>query len=414
MKEEIHILHIAASISTNSAAGRLCLALRSIGCRITTLAAFPPPLEDGLFFSKKIWQSTLRSRLGKVPLYLYPRRKKDMPWSTPFWGNDLEKWVKIVQPDLIHLHWTAASTINVRNLYKLQIPIVWTFHDVWPITAGCHCNEECTQWRTGCAACPQLGNSILGFNISKLIWDYKRRSFNKAKIDVICPSKWIAKMASESPLWINKDIHILGNALDTNTFSPANKIEMRYLWGLPIDTPIILFGATMTSLPYKGFDLLLQALNHLKYQNIKAHIVIFGENTEKKDLPFPATYVGYIHDSSKLSSLYSSADVLVVPSRQDNLPTTIIEGCSCGLPCVAFSVGGIPEIIIHNTSGYIAQKFDTNDLAYGISYIIKNKEIASKWGENARNHILNNYDSKIIAHRHLNLYINIINNKTKI
>lgn len=404
MKPAVHTLHVAASLSSNSAAGRLCLALRSVGCRVTALAAFPPLLSGGTFFSKNIWQSSLRSRLGQIPLYLYQRRQKGMPWSTPFLGNNLDKWVEAVQPDIVHMHWSAASTINLKSLRKITVPIVWTFHDVWPLTAGCHCNEECTQWRFGCTKCPQLGGSVLGLNLGKYLWNYKRCAFADAEINVICPSQWLTQMTSQSPLWEGKTIHHLGNALDTDIFSPADKMKMRRIWNLPADKPIILFGATITSISYKGFDLLLQALEYLRVRGINAHLAVFGENTVENNLHFPTTYVGYVHDASKLASLYACADVFVVPSRQDNLPTTVLEACSCGVPCVAFSVGGIPEIILHNKSGYIAQNFDVKDLAYGIYHIIANPAVAAEWGKNAREHILNTYESTMIARQHMDLY----------
>ena len=410
MKRTVHILHVAASLSANSAAGRLCLALRSAGCRVTPLAAFPPLLEGGQFFSNNIWQSSLRSRFGQIPLRLFPQRQKDMPWSTPFVGNNIDKWVEALQPDVVHMHWSAASTVNLKCLSRITAPIVWTFHDVWPITAGCHCNMECTQWRFGCENCPQLGCSVTGLNLAKYLWGYKRRAFANAKIDAICPSRWLTEMTLQSPLWEGKNIHHLGNALDTNVFSPANKIEMRRVWKLPVDKPIILFGATVTSIFYKGFDLLLQALEHLRSQGVEAHLAVFGENPANNNLQFPATCVGYVHDAAKLASLYACADVFVVPSRQDNLPTTALEACSCGVPCVAFSVGGIPEIVLHNKSGYIAQNFDVKDLAHGIRHIIENPAIGAEWGKNARMHMLNNYESTIIARQLIDIYENILLN----
>lgn len=405
----MHILQVAASLNPNSAAGRLCTALRHEGCQISTLGAFPPGFSDGHYFSKATL-AKWRSRFGQAALHLYPHRQRNMPWTTPLWGNNLTHWVEKLKPDIVHMHWAAASTIDFASLRRISAPLVWTFHDVWPITAGCHCNMGCGQWRIGCENCPQLGCSVTGLNLAKYLWGYKRRAFSSAKIDVICPSQWLAEMTLQSPLWGGKNIHHLGNALDTNVFFPMDKIEMRRIWKLPTDKPIILFGATVTSIFYKGFDLLLQALEHLRRQGVDAHLAVFGENAEGNNLQFPATYIGYVHNATELASLYACADVFVVPSRQDNLPTTVLEACSCGVPCVAFTVGGIPEIVQHNKSGYIAKNFDVKDLAYGIHHIIENPSVAAAWGRNARMHILNNYDSTIIARQHIDLYQKMLEN----
>ena len=404
----MHILHVAASLNPNSAAGRLCTALRHEGCQISTLGAFPPAFDAGHYFSKATWHAKWRTRFGKIPVWLCPHRQKNMPWSTPLFGNNLKLWVDQIQPDIVHMHWIAASTLNLNRLNDIKVPLVWTFHDTWPVTAGCHCCMECEKWRTECCNCPQLGPGIAGVDFANIFWRYKRRAYAQIHVEAISPSGWLADMARRSPLWMGKKVHHLGNALDIDVFAPADKHAMRRLWGIPEGKPVILFGATVTSIPYKGLDLLLQALQHLKSQNINAQIVIFGESSVASEVHFPVTSVGFVHDPVKLATLYATADVFVAPSRQDNLPTTVLEASACGVPCVTFDVGGISDIVIHNESGYLAKKFDTEDLARGIRLVLDSSEKARSWGARARTHVMKRYASGAIARQHIALYKQIL------
>ena len=153
---------------------------------------------------------------------------------------------------------------------------------------------------------------------------------------------------------------------------------------------------------------LLQALECLKKQGTDARLVVFGENPAGNDLNFPSTSVGFVHDPARLATLYAAADVFVIPSMQDNLPTTVLESSACGTPCVAFDIGGIPDMIIHNENGYLARKFDVVDLAHGIKLILQSPELAQRWGSNAREHIFSNYESSMIARQHIELYQRVI------
>lgn len=406
--EKLHILHVAASLGPESAAGRLCISLQQADVQVTALAVDFPVLADAFFFSSFHIMRKLRRRLGQIPLYLFSKRDKVLPWSSLLCGHSLETWVRRFRPDIVHMHWIGASTIDLSSLRRLSVPIVWTFHDVWPLTAGCHCNMGCEEWRIGCKHCPQLGAGLLPIDLSSWFFQRKQSAIQQSHITGIAPSRWLAEMTAQSPLWYGKKICHLGNALDTKIFAPEDTQKSRRVWGLPDDKPIILFGATVTTIRYKGFSLLVEALNYLKRQGVDAHLAVFGENPSDMDLQFPATNVGYVHDPVELAALYSAADVFVAPSMQDNLPTTVLEASACGVPSVAFAIGGIPDIILQNESGYLAQPFDIKELAYGIRLVLDNPKIRRTWGNRARTHILDNYESRMVAKQHIALYQQVL------
>lgn len=407
-KIAMHILHVAASLGPESAAGRLCTSLSREGCTVSSLGIEPPAFDDGHFFSDSALQIRWRRRLGHIALRLHTQRDITMPWTSPWCGYSLAKWIKKLNPNVVHMHWIAASTVSLPSLATLHVPIVWTFHDMWPLTAGCHCHLDCKQWQNQCSTCPQLGRGMIGFDMSHLAWEYKKQAYHKLKhVYAIGPSRWMTKMASLSPLWQGRPCVHLGNALDTHIFASRDRDVARKQWGLPNDVPILLFGATSSGIPYKGFDLLIKALHILKAQGKKLHLAIFGEHNEA-DMPIPCTCVGFVSEPSKLASLYSASDIFVTPSRQDNLPTTLIEASACETPCVAFDIGGISDIITHNQHGYLASPFDVMDLAQGISLLLENPALRKQWGKVARNHVLTHFESSLIARQHISFYEEII------
>jgi glycosyltransferase involved in cell wall biosynthesis len=124
--------------------------------------------------------------------------------------------------------------------------------------------------------------------------------------------------------------------------------------------------------------------------------------------PFPVTYLGVLDDDKAIARAYSAADVLVVPSIEDNLPNSVMEAGSCGVPCVAFRTGGLPDLIEHAQSGYLAEPFDIEDLAAGVSSLISEPYAAAEAGRFARQHVIANYSYSVVARQHEELYSKLL------
>ena len=159
-----------------------------------------------------------------------------------------------------------------------------------------------------------------------------------------------------------------------------DKALARKLLGLPADVPLLLFGAMGGGQdPRKGFDLLAGALQYLRGKVPGMELVVFGQRAPQQppELGFPVHFTGHLHDDLSLRALYCAADALVVPSRQDNLPNTAVEAQACGTPVVAFDVGGLPDIVEHMVTGYLARAHDPVDMANGFKWLLnKNADIA--------------------------------------
>ena len=218
----------------------------------------------------------------------------------------------------------------------------------------------------------------------------------------------MADNARKSTVFKNRNIHVIHNDLDLNIFKPIDKKQARQSLGLPEDRLLALFGAmSSTENTGKGFDLLVAGLNQLsKDWRNTVDLVVFGSTGSSpiKDSGFITHFLGDIYDDKKLVELYLSVDVMIVPSRQDNLPNIVSESLACGTPVVAFDIGGIPEMIEHEVSGYLAKAFDTDDLASGAEFVLKQQQLNDYMSRAARKMATDKFFDQEMSLKYISLY----------
>lgn len=331
-------------------------------------------------------------------------------FSTGKIGLDISNNQIIKKADIIHLHWINGNFIDISKLQYINKPIIWTLHDMWPFTGGCHYTGNCEKYKLECNKCPVL-TSNLSYDLSTNVFRYKKKYYNK-NLTIITPSKWLGQCAKESNLFNNNTIVNISNTLNTNIFKPYTKTEVRKKFNIENDKFVILFGAvSATKDKRKGFEYLKKALKLIVQNSIinNIEIVIFGSNDLKEIKTSKANlrYLGEIYNDQELAQIYSMSNVFVIPSLEDNLPNTILESLACSTPVVGFNVGGIPDLIDHKTNGYLAKYKDAEDLANGIQWIyINNKD---NWlGKNARNKVNKNNSNGVIARQYINLYKSLL------
>ena len=350
----------------------------------------------------------IRRNIDRRLVYLYPRRNREATWSINAFPHRIASKINALNPDIVHLHWIGFGFVPVSEIRKIKKPIVWTLHDMWAFTGGCHYAGDCTRYREQCGRCPQM-RSHTNYDLSSFVWKRKAVSWKDTNLVAVCPSKWLAECARESSLFRNIPIEVIPNGIDTDIFRPIKKLAARMTLGLPLDKKLILFGAmNSTGDKRKGFPYLVSALKQLSATDpsMKPECVIFG-STDRMPIEIPGHRVhnlGKVPGEERLALVYSAADVFVAPSEQENLANTVMESMSCGTPVVAFNVGGMPDMIEHKCNGYLAKPFGCQDLADGISWILKNEKQHKLLSESARKKLLENYESKHIARRYLNLY----------
>ncbi|OAG27027.1 glycosyltransferase family 4 protein [Thermodesulfatator autotrophicus] len=351
----------------------------------------------------------LRPIIDQIPVKFYKNRTKTLFSPAWFGFNNILKKIEDINPDIVHLHWICGGMIKIEDLCKIKKPIVWSLHDNWAFTGGCHIKWDCEKYKDKCGSCPRLGSNKEN-DLSRWVWNRKQKTFSKMDNLIINGlSRWIMNVSQQSSLLKDKRHINLPNPIDTNTFKPFDKEESRELWNLPKNKKLILFGAmSATSDINKGFKELSEALKMLNLKDIE--FVVFGSSKPQNapDFKFETHYVGHLYDDISLVTLYNAVDVMVVPSLQENLSNTIMESLSCGTPVVAFDVGGNSDMIEHKVNGYLAKPFDIEGLASGIEWILNNADYKSL-RQNAREKVVKNFDSKIVAQKYINLYKEILN-----
>lgn len=351
----------------------------------------------------------LRHRIIDKSLVKLLKTDNKIIHSPSILSSRLIKYINECDADIIHLHWLQFEMISISDIAKIKKPIIWTLHDMWAFCGAEHYTND-IRWKEGYDK-NNRPNYETGFDLNRWTW-LRKKKYWKNSFHIVAPSKWLAKCVSSSDLMENWKVSVVPYPIDTNNWKPLDKNISRNKFNLPKDANLILFGAPGGGIdPRKGYDLLLKALEYLKIQKKMKNIqlVIFGQSKPKanQNLKFPIHYMGQIFDDKNLRELYSTADVMVIPSRQDNLPNTALEAQACGVPVVSFDIGGLPDIIEHQKTGYIAKHFDTKDFSNGIYWVLNNLQ-NKKLNVNSRERILNKFSEKKVSNDYLNIYKNLL------
>lgn len=353
----------------------------------------------------------LRPRIDTLPIKVY-RHHSTSPFHFQWIPSTILRKIKAIDPDIVHLHWINDGMISIEELSNINKPIIWTLHDMWPFTGGCHYAGECIQFINKCGNCPQLDSNCT-WDLSRFNLIRKNRSWSNSDISIITPSHWLSECARNSFLFRNNRIEIIPNGIDLDLFHPISKVIARKVLKLPENNKIILFGAVRsTSDRRKGFHFLQPALKKLSEEfSEKIELVIFGASkpVPAPDFSFDCRYIGALNDEISLAILYSAADLFICPSLEDNLPNTIVESLACGTPCVAFNIGGMPDMIGHMKNGYLSEPYNPIDLAHGIKWILSDPIRHASLALTARSDAEKSFDIKKTAQRYLSLYTELLN-----
>ncbi|SMF00601.1 glycosyltransferase family 4 protein [Pseudogulbenkiania subflava] len=326
-------------------------------------------------------------------------------WLSSHWSSRLNT----CHADVVNLHWVAGETMSIEDIGRIQKPIVWTLHDMWAFCGAEHVtsDDKHARWRAGYDRNNRtLGDS--GIDLNRIVWQRKRKAW-KHPMHIVTPSTWLADCVRNSVLLRDWPVSVIPNVLDTECYQPLNQAFCRQVLRLPNDKKVVLFGAMGGGNdPNKGYDLLLEALQRLAIQINPEGIacVVFGQSEPEQppSLPFPTYWMGHIHDDTTLALLYNAADVMVVPSRQENLPQTATEPQACGCPVVAFDCTGLRDAIEHQQTGFLAQAYDPADMANGIAWLLQNKEHRQRLGMAARQRAIQLWSPKVVVPQYINLY----------
>lgn len=309
--------------------------------------------------------------------------------------------------DVLHLHWICNEFLSIEDIGRLRKPLVWTIHDMWPFCGAEHYTEDTAtaRWRQGYSRKNRPAEQC-GIDLDRWVWQRKRRAWQHP-MHIVAPSQWLADCTRSSALMNNWPIYVIPYALDMQCFQPCSKAFARQILNLPQYAQLVLFGDFGGGHdPRKGWDLLQPALSQIANGRPDIAGVIFGQSEPAVPprLGLPLYWMGRVFDDVTLRLLYNACDVMVVPSRQDNLPQTGTEAQACGCPVVAFNVSGLPSVVAHQTTGYLARPFDVEDLAAGIAWVLADRERHQCLSQQARERAVRLWDPEVVVGQYREVY----------
>lgn len=326
-------------------------------------------------------------------------------------GTNITSLPEFEQADIIHLHWINQGMLSLKDIRKILQsgkPVVWTMHDMWPCTGICHHARECTKYQTECHECPFLYRSGTK-DLSYRVFRKKKKLYQTAPITFVACSRWLEGLAKKSALLTGQTVTSIPNPINTNLFRPGNREAAREKLNLPKDMPLILFGSVKIKDERKGIAYFIEACNLLaaKYPELKDKwgVVAFGHKSAylENQIPFRVYPLDYVSKEHDVVDIYNAVNLYATPSLEENLPNTIMEAMACGVPCVGFNVGGIPEMIDHLHNGYVARYKSAEDFANGIYWTLAESEY-NMLSEQSVRKVISTYSERAIAKKYIDIY----------
>lgn len=317
--------------------------------------------------------------------------------------------------DIIHLHWVQGEMLSIGDIGRIRKPTIWTLHDMWAFSGAEHYTND-YRWRNGY----RRGNRPSyekGFDLNRNTWLRKIKHWHRP-MQIVCPSQWLADCVRTSALMADWPVAVVPNPIDVEKWRPINKRLARRLLNLPQDCPLLLFGAMGGGEdPRKGIDLLIEALNHLRNE-LSLHdlqLVVFGQLASRspRQFGFPVHYTGHLSDDLSLRVLYSAADVMVVPSRQEAFGQTASEAHSCGTPVVAFNIGGLKDIVEDRVTGALAEPLQPAALSAAILWVLQDSQRRKALGAASRERAVRLWSSARVAGLYTEVYRNFLSSFSK-
>ena len=327
-------------------------------------------------------------------------------------GIDITKTREFHEADIIHLHWINQGMLSLRDIRKILEsgkPVVWTMHDMWPMTGICHHAHQCRSFESECMCCPFL--RFPGkHDLSNRVWRRKKQVLDGADIQFVAVSEWLATKARQSAILTDHPVVVIPNLLKLTKFELLDRQQCRRNLGIR-QRFVVAFGAARIDDPIKGFSYFANALREVTERNAigsdDLHVILFGgirNSKQLEQLPVSYTYMGYVKSEAELSEIYSASNAVVSSSLYETFGQTLIEAQACGCVPVSFAGSGQADIIRHCDNGYLAEYLSTNSLANGIIWALTSPHdrLALRYD------VAKRYSDRAVAAKYVALYESLL------
>jgi glycosyltransferase involved in cell wall biosynthesis len=410
----VHLSQTEAGAGAGRAAYRIHKSLLDMGVDSTLLVAEKRTEDPTVLGAAGGWPNRLRAR---ACMYLEAKLSGAMGRDTSVFVSptrfshfDPALDHRVQAADIVNLYWINGAFIAPEGLTGLRQPIVWRLSDVWPFTGACHYPGDCDHFERQCGLCPQLKRPSTR-DVSHQVWRRKSVAWSELDLTIAAPSEWMAQLARRSALFSQRRIVTIPTGIDLKIYHPMDQAQARAHLGIPADRKVILFGAMSPADDIrKGFNEMRIALQMVAGSNAsdKVMAVVFGSQESLPALPVPAISLGRLNTDASLAAAYSCADVVLVPSLEDNLPNVALESIACGVPVAAFDVCGMPEIVRDGWNGILAPRLEAAALGSAVAHLLADEARLKFMRLNARGHAEARFSITDQARNYFNLYSELI------
>lgn len=332
------------------------------------------------------------------------------------YGLPLASHPLVKDADIVCLNWINQGVLSLKEIKRigsLGKPIVWTLHDLWPMTGICHLPDKCRNFNDICHDCPLLGSRASQHDLSYSVWNKKRKLYSMQPIHFVAVSKWVATKCRVSTLLEDAPVTII-----PNSFPIPDRLERR---DTERQTARIVMGAARIDDPVKGFEVLIEALRKIAATHDeladRLELITYGSIRNPQlfeQIPIAHTHLGELKGEKEIRDVYCNAEIVVSSSHYETFGATLVEGQSCGCIPVSFDHGGQGDIIDHLYTGYLAP-YDTDkniaaqSLAEGLLWACDN--LSPQMSERLHQSALKRFSGNSVALRYAELFDSLLDEK---
>lgn len=353
----------------------------------------------------RLWEAALRPMAYELGLNdLYAVRSFFLKQTTAF-----------KQTDLLHLHCIHHGYFNYLALPTLtaEKPAIYTMHDIWAFTGHCAISYRCDRWKTGCGQCPDLTiMPAVKRDTTQLQWQLKRWVYQRSNLYIVSPSTWITDQLKHSILSHLPTTQI-PHGVDIWQFYPLESEQCRAVLKIPVGKRVLMTVGSKSF--FKGGDLLPKILKGLPV-SLQQELILLVMSTQELDwiheLEIDVVQLGNISNDNLKAIAYSAADLFLFPTRGESFGLVALESLACETPVVAFSVGGVPDVVRHDKTGYLAPPEDVEAFRQGILQLLEDDDLRRKLGQQGRQMAVDEFSLELEARRYIELYEKVLSPQT--
>jgi glycosyltransferase involved in cell wall biosynthesis len=309
---------------------------------------------------------------------------------------------------LVHLHVIPHGWFNLAVLPELarRKPVVWTLHDLWPLTGHCVHPLDCPGWLGGCGRCPDLGRDLpLAWDRTAQLWARKGRIYDRAPMTLVVASRWMERKVRQSPLLGRHRLRLIPFGLDPAAFAPRPRAEARRALGLAPDAPVVAYRAARPANVFKGAPYAVEALLRA---DLPPETAVLAFDAAGASEPLRARYrlheLAWTDDAARLATALAAADLFLMPSLAESFGMMALEAIACGTPVLAFADTALEDLLSETGGGETVPWRDTAALAAALARLLGDPARRAGLAAAGRAAVMRDYSVDRYVSQHAELY----------